>query len=90
MTRQENTRLENLETDVSEIKKDVKSISKVVDRMATRFFKNESTSEVGFFAEMIDTRVRLGKLENFKIAMLFIYGVVWSVIGASIYWVFTK
>ena len=89
MAEKENLRLLRLEEDVSSIKKDVKVISDSVTKMSLKFYRDEETGEEGFFAMMTDTRVRLSRLENFKFALLVLYGGVSGLIGALIFWKLT-
>lgn len=89
MTIKENLRLSRLEQDVSSIKTDVRKISDSVTKMSLKFYKDEETGEEGLFSMMGDTRVRLSRLENFKFALLVIYGGVSGLVGALIFWKLT-
>ena len=66
---------------VKEIKEDVSSIDKTMTKISLALFSDKDTDSDGIIKLTKRNGIRLTKLENIKIAMLFIYGSIWAVLG---------
>lgn len=73
--------IKHTKNDIKEIKTDVGNISKTMTKISLALFNDDSTGEKGLIQVTKRNGIRLTKLENIKIAMLFIYGTIWGVVG---------
>jgi len=76
--------VKHIKQDVKETKEDVSSINTTMTKLTSKLFNDDETGEVGYIEATRKNGIRLTKLENIKIAMLFIYGAIWGVLGAII------
>lgn len=79
-----------MKSDIRQTKKDtekikivIDSVSKTVTKISQKLFKDDDTGEEGYFQVAMNNRVRLTKLENIKVAVIFVF----LAIGGSIGWI---
>lgn len=75
--------VEHIKNDVAETKKTVNDFNDKMTRITQKLFNDNETGEEGLISVALNNRVRLSKLENVKIAVIYVI----LAIGGAIGWV---
>jgi len=73
--------VKHIKSDISATKQSISNLDNTMTKLTSKLFNDDATGEMGMIEATRRNGVRLTKLENIKVAMFVIYGVVWGFVG---------